>query len=362
LAVKIVRQANKIALIGAPTSAAALQAGHERAPEALRSAGLVQRLQGVGYEVADLGDIPVQVFQPDEEHPRARNLPAILAALSALRPLVEQAVKSGAVPLILGGDCTIALATIAGLHRYYRRVSLVWMDRDADMNVPASTPSGCVDGMVVAHISGRGAPELVRFSGEPPLVRPPEVALFGFDRLDPPEQEALDRSPFRRYPAAEVLRRGVAAAAEAALANIHATAQEFLLHFDVDVISADDFRATNYPAPGGLRAEEVSLALEVFLRHGNLAAVEVTAYNPLLDSEGSGAGLVVDMLAAAFAARLAAKSEPAPAEATAVSGVPPEAPAAAPPETPDQPAAGELSTRDAENVGGSSEEPEPSAS
>ncbi len=306
MAVKIVRQPKKIVLIGAPTSAAALVPGHERAPAALRAAGLVERLQAVGYEVADLGDCPPQSYQPDDEHPRVRNLPAVLAALNDLKPRVEQAVKSGALPLILGGDCIIALAILAGVHRYYRNVSLVYVDRDADLNVPASTPSGCIDGMVVSHVVGRGAPELVRFWGEPPLVREPDVALFGIDRLDPPEQKLLGRSPIRRYMAAEVQRQGPAAAAEAALERIHVSSHEFVLHFDVDVISADDFRATNLPAPGGLRLEEVRQALSVFAGQKNLAAVEVTAYNPDLDPDGSAARLLVDLLASVLTARLAA--------------------------------------------------------
>ncbi len=318
MAVKIVRQPKKIALIGAPTSAAALGPGHERAPAALRAAGLVERLQAAGYEVADLGDCATQLYQPDDEHPRARNLPAVLAALDDLKPRVEQAVKSGALPLVLGGDCIIALATLAGVRRYYRAVSLVYFDRDADLNLPATTPSGCVDGMVVSHTVGRGAPELVRFWGEPPLVREPDVALFGVHRLDPPEEELLARSPIRRYLATDVARQGAAAAAETALERIHVSSHEFVLHFDVDAISADDFRATNLPASGGLRLDDVRQALEVFLRQKNLAALEVTAYNPEADPDGHAAKLLVDLLASALTARLAALTpaeEAAPAEA-----------------------------------------------
>ncbi len=318
MAVKIVRQPTKIALIGAPTSAAALAAGHERAPAALRAAGLIERLEAAGYEVVDHGDCATQLFQPDDEHPRARNLPAVLAALNDLKPRVEQAVKSGALPLILGGDCIIALATVAGVRRYYRNVSLIYMDRDADLNVPATSPSGCVDGMVVSHVVGRGAPELVRFWGEPPLVREPDVALFGVDRLDPPEHEVLARSPIRRHLAADVTRLGAAAAAQAALERIHATNHEFVLHFDVDVISADDFRSTNLPAPGGLGLTDVQQALEVFVRQKNLVALEITAYNPELDPDGSAAKLLVGLIASALAARLEAlwrpEEAPPPAE------------------------------------------------
>jgi len=325
LTVKIVRQPKKIALIGAPTSAAALRAGHERAPAALRAAGLVERLQAVGYEVADVGDCAPQLYQPDDEHPRARNLPAILAALNELKPRVEHAVKSGALPLILGGDCIIALATIAGVRRYYHKVSLVWMDRDADLNVPATTPSGCVDGMAVSHIIGRGAPELVRFWTEPPLVREPDVALFGVDRLDAPEAELLAHSPLRRHMAADVQGQGPAVAAEAALERIHALSHEFVLHLDVDVISAEDFRATNYAASGGLRLEEVRQALDVFARQKNLAAVEMTVYNPELDADGSAARLLVDLLVSSLAGRLTAFAS---AESTPAAAAPVEVPLA----------------------------------
>jgi arginase len=305
LAVKIVRQPKKIALIGAPTSAAALVGGHERAPAALRAAGLVERLQSLGYEVTDLGDCAVQTFQPDDEHPRARNVRGVLAALNDLKPRVEQAVKSGALPLILGGDCSIALATIAGARRYYRNVSLVYVDRDADLNIPATTSSGCVDGMVVSHVVGRGAPELVRFWGEPPLVREPDVTLFGFERLDAPEQEFLTRSPIRRYRADDISRQGVAAAAQAALERVHAAAHEFVLHFDVDTISSEDFRATNYPGSGGLRLDQVREALTVFARQSTLAAFEITVYNPELDADGSGAKTILELIAAVFGERFA---------------------------------------------------------
>jgi arginase len=318
VAVKIVRQPNKIALLGAPTSAAALSLGHENAPAALRTAGLVDRLRTIGYEVADLGDDPPQLYQPDEDSPRARNLPRVLAAIEALKPRVEQAVKSAALPLILGGDCSVALATVAGVRRYFRNVGMIFMDRDADLNTPATTTTGCVDGMVVSHLSGRGAAELVRFWGEPPLVREPDTALFGVDRLDPPEEEVLRQSPLRRYLARDVQRMGAAAAAQAAVDGIHSSSHEFVLHFDVDVIS--DFLATNYPGSGGLSLEEVREALLVFVRQKHLAALELTGYNPTKDPDGTAAKLLVDLLADVLEKRLdMLKAATAPAPERAVS-------------------------------------------
>lgn len=318
MAVKIVRQPNKIALIGVPTSAAAFGPGLEKAPAALRAAGLVEKLQAAGYEVADLGDCPQQMFQVDDERPRARNLDAVVAAMNALKPLVEQATKSGALPLILGGDCTIALGTIAGLRRYYRAVSLIYFDRDADLNIPATSPSGRLDGMGVAHITGRGAPELVRFWGEPPLVREPEIALFGLERIDPPEQAILDRVPIRRYTAADVQRRGPAACAQEALERTHGMSNQFLLHFDIDVISSEDLPAVEVPGMGGLRLDEVREALRVFAKADHLAAIEVTEYNPERDADGAAARKIVELLTEALSARLTAlTAPPAPVEETA---------------------------------------------
>ncbi len=304
MAAKIVRQPNRIALLGAPTSAAALEAGHEAGPAALRAAGLAAKLQSIGYEVVDLGDDPVHVYKPDENSPRARNLPGVIAALEVLKPRIEHAVKLGTLPLILGGDCSIALATVAGVRRYFRNVGLIYMDRDADLNTPATTPTGSVDGMVVSHLTGRGAAELVRFWGEPPLVREPDLALFGVERMDPAEEELLIRAPLRSYLAVDVRRMGPAAAAQLAIERIHGGASEFVLHLDVDVIA--DFQATDYPGSGGLNLEDVRAAIEVFTRQKHLAAIEVTGYYPGKDSDGNGAQLIVDLLAHTLGARLTA--------------------------------------------------------
>lgn len=328
MAVKIVRQPNKIALLGAPTSAAAMSAGHEGAPAALRAAGLIDRLRAAGYEVSDLGDDPPQLYKPDDESPRARNLPRVIAALEALKPRVEQAVKSTALPIILSGDCSVALATVAGTRRYFRNVSMIYMDRDADLNTPATTPSGCIDGMVVSHLTGTGAAEMVRFWGEPPLVREPDLALFGVARLDPAEEQLLTKSPLRCFHAADVQRMGAAAAAQSAVERIHANGYEFILHFDVDVIA--DFQATNYPGSGGLTLDDVRQALEVFVTQKHLAAIEVTAYNPTKDTDANAAKVIVELLAGVLEKRLEAlraAAEIAPAKVAASAPAPQSAPA-----------------------------------
>jgi len=306
LAVKIVRQPKKIALIGAPSSAAAFSVGSEKAPAALRAAGLAEKLQGAGFEVVDYGDCAPRLFADDDEHRRARNLTEIVAGLNDLKTRAEFAVKSGALVLVLGGDCAQVIGLRTGARRYYKHLNLLWFDRDADLNTPASTPSGRIDGMVVAHIIGKGAPELVRFWSEAPLVREPDVTLFGLDRLDPPEQEFLSKSPMRHLYAADIQSKGGSKAAHEALAQVHADAREFVLHLDIDVIAQEEFPAVNVPGSGGLRFDDVRTSLIEFVKHKNLLGLDVAQYNPDRDSDGRAAKKLVDLLAEALSMRLEA--------------------------------------------------------
>ncbi len=311
MAVKIVRQPKKIALIGAPSSAAAFSVGSEKAPGALRAAGLVEKLQAAGYEVVDHGDCAPRLFADDDEHRRARNLTEIVAGLNDLKMRAELAVKSGALVLVLGGDCAQVIGLLTGARRYYKHVNLLWFDRDADLNTPASTPSGRIDGMVVAHIIGKGAPELVRFWSEAPLVREPDVTIFGLERLDPPEQEFLAKSPMRHIDAGDIQSKGGSKAAHEALVQVHADTREFVLHLDVDVIAREDFPAVNVPGSGGMRFDDVRSSFIEFVKHKNLLGLDVAQYNPDKDPEGSGARKLVDLLVEALSARLEALAAPA---------------------------------------------------
>jgi arginase len=316
LAVKIVRQPKKIALIGAPSSAAAFSPGTEKAPAALRAAGLVERLQNAGFEVTDYGDCAPRHFADDDEHRRARNLTEIVAGLNDLKPRVEIAVKSGALVLVLGGECVQVVGLLTGARRYYKHINLLWFDRDADLNTPATTPSGRIDGMVLAHIIGKGAPELVRFWGEPPLVREPDVTLFGLARLDPPEQDLLSHAPLRYVHAADIQAKGPTAAAAGALNHLHADSREFVLHLDLDVIAQEEFPAVVVPGSGGLGLEEVRAALKEIVRHKNLVGLDVAQFNPDKDPNGDCAKKIVDLLVQSLSTRLEtpapSSTEPAP--------------------------------------------------
>jgi arginase len=313
VAVKIARQPNKIALIGAPSSAAGFAAGTEKAPAVLRAAGLVEKLRAIGYEVVDFGDCAPRLFADDDEHKRARNLPEIVAALNDLKPRAELAAKTGGLMLVLGGDCVQSVAVLTGARRHYKHISLLWCDRHADLNTPATTPSGRLDGMALAAIQGRGSAELVRFWGEPPLVREPDTLIYGLLDVDPPEQEFLSRSPMRHMYAVDIQQKGAAAAAQNALGQLHTEAREFMIHLDLDVVAQEEFAATNMPGNGGgLSLAEVQTSLSEFLKQKNLLGLDIAQYNPDKDSDGSGAKKVVELLVQALSARLAALEPGAP--------------------------------------------------
>lgn len=329
MAVKIVRQPGKIALLGVPSSAAALSAGPELAPSALRAAGLVERLKSVGYDVADLGDNPPQSFKPDDESPRARNVVGVIAMLDALKSRVEQAVKSSALPIVLSGDRSSVLSVVAGARRYFKNVGAIYVAPRAGLKTPATTRTGSLDEMVASHLTGRGAAELVRFWTEPPLVRDPDLVLFGIDPIDVVEEDLLRQSPIRSYSAEVIESMGAASAAQAAVDRIHGGGYQFILHLDVGIIAG--FPGREDGGGRGLPLEDVRTALEVFAKQKHLATIVIAAYNPAADADRSGAKIVVELLAGILAARLASLSSTEGAEPplAAVKSPEPAPPAAA---------------------------------
>jgi hypothetical protein len=148
-------------------------------------------------------------------------------------------------------------------------------------------------------------------------VREPDVALFGFERLDAPEVQYLAASPLRRHASLEVSTVGAAAAARLALERVHAAKHEFVLHFDVDVINSSEFPWTNFPGEGGLDLNDVRDALRVFASQPNLAALVMAGYNPDLDADGQGARKLIDLLADALSTRLETTSAAAAGAADA---------------------------------------------
>jgi arginase len=291
----------QLAVIGVPTSAGAFAPGQEQAPGALRRAGLVDKLRGEGIEVADLGDSPIWRWRPDPSSPRAQNLEAVAAVVRETARRVQTALTDARPLLVLGGDCTIELGTVAGHLALGETVGLVYFDIHPDLNTPASVRPGALDWMGVAHLLGEAdaTAELSRFGPRFPLLRDDEILLFSYgpEQTTAFEREVLDVRCLERVPVGEVAVDPEGASARA-LKDFGSRFDRLLVHFDVDTIDFTDAPLSeNTGRNEGLTLDQARRALRELVGSERLSALTVTELNPLHgDEEGRTLARFVDAL------------------------------------------------------------------
>jgi arginase len=290
-----------LGLIGVPSSAGAHGPGQEKAPAALRQAGLLGALREAGLEVEDLGDLPVTRFQPDPADRKRQSRSPVINVARQVADRVAAAVARDLVPLVLGGDCTITLGVVAGLLRQQPDVGLMYFDGDADMTTPETTHSGIFDSMGISHLIGEGDPEVAHLGPRFPLLPPDRVTLFGFHpyEIEPEEQRLLERSAIVQYPVTSMADRPVALAAEA-LAHLEERARGIAVHFDVDVMDSAEIPLADWPHYDALSFGEAMRCLRVFVGSAKLAALVVTEINPDHDPDGLLVAQFVDAFADAL--------------------------------------------------------------
>ena len=290
-------------MIGVPTSAGAHHAGQELAPDALRAAGLPARLQAAGVRLTDAGNLPGSVFRPERGAAGGRNLAAVASVAREVADAVAEVVAAGRLPLVLGGDCTITIGAVAGLLRQHQDAGLVYVDGDADLEVPGDGGSGIFDSMGIAHMLGRGAPELAAIAGRVPLLEPARLAILGSDPRETSDQgrEFLAASgvSFQEAPA---FIADPAGAAKRALAAVTAASGHVLVHFDVDVVDSADLPLGNFPHYGsGVQLEHAVTGLRVLREDPAFAGIVLTEVNPTHDPDGAELGRLADALVRALA-------------------------------------------------------------
>lgn len=292
-------RAGKIAVFGVPTAAGARGPGLERSAFALREAGLLGALRAAGGVVVNLSDLSLFPFREDTENPRRRNVPVAACALRAAADEMTRALAEG-FTLVLGGDCTLVAGTLAGARQALGQpVGVVYLDANADLNTPETSPSGYLNGMALALALGRGPEELVSAGGPAPAVHPAHVALLGFRELDPGERGSISDLGLA-LPAAAAMKLGMRATAALALDAIENDDGPILVHLDVDVAVPSDMPVTDYVTPGpALSLAEVSDLVTALMASPRVAALEVTEFNPTLDPEGVHARKLVDLIARA---------------------------------------------------------------
>jgi arginase len=281
-----------VGVIGVPTSAGAFAPGQEQAPHALREAGLVALLRDGGVEVSDYGDCETWRWRPDRERPRAQNLGKVVEIVRDTAARVEEAILAGETSLVLGGDCTVGIGTVAGHAETPERVGLIYFDLHADLNVPPNVTPGALDWTGVAHMLGVDSAEreLVEAGPRAPLLSPEQVLLFAWGRegAQEHEREIVDRLGIEAILVEEV-RADPAAAAAKAIESLGSRSDRILVHFDVDVVDFTDTPLSENPGRNeGLAYERAATALTVLLSSPAFAGVTVTELNPDHVEEGAG--------------------------------------------------------------------------
>ena len=278
-------------------------------PSAVRVANLNKRVAALGYEVEDLGNVPVDQPESLPEGPRhAKYLPQIAAACEKLAILVEHVMDEGKAPLVLGGDHSIAVGTVAGISRYFRRrkkkIGLLWVDAHADMNTPQTSPSGNVHGMPLACCIGLGPPELAKLLGYAPKVNPRNVALVGLRDVDILERPHVRESGVKAFTMRDIDERGLRAVMDEALKIVTHGTEGLHLSLDMDYVDPQYAPGVGTPVRGGATYREAHLAMEMICDSGKMVSMEVVEVNPVIDEVNRTADLAVELVMSALGKKI----------------------------------------------------------
>ena len=294
-----------VSILGVPLGYGASMAGVDIGPAALRVARLNQRIARLGYLVDDRGDMRLERPRtyPDESE-KLKYVREISTACEELAVEVEAILASDHLPLILGGDHSIAIGSFAGAASYYKKqqqtLGLIWFDAHADMNTPDSTPSGNIHGMPLAALLGYGTPELINVAGFAPKVDPRLVAHVGARDVDPGERELIKKLGVRFFTMREIDERGMRACMDDAIAIASGGTAGYAVTFDVDALDPGDAPGSGTLVRGGLTYREAHLGMEKIAEAGGMRALEIVEINTALDVNNKTAELGVELILSAL--------------------------------------------------------------
>jgi arginase len=298
-------QGRRVSILGVPLRFGQSKAGVDLGPGAVRVARIAARISQLGYDVNDLGDLPIQ--RPRSLPPageKLKYLTEVHDACERLATQVEQIVDTGEFPITIGGDHSIAIGSLTGVVKAFRkrdeRLGLIYFDAHADMNTPDTTPSGNIHGMPLSALLGYGAPELIRVGGFSPKFDLASCAHVGARDLDPGERELIRRLGMRFFTMREIDERGLAACMDEAIAIAGQGTAGYAVTFDVDVLDPGDAPGSGTLVRGGLSYREAHLAMEKIAEDGGMRSLEVVEINTALDSNNRTAELGVELILSAL--------------------------------------------------------------
>jgi arginase len=299
----------RIKILGVPLDLGQNRRGVDMGPSAIRAAGLQARLREMGLEVDDAGDLTVVIPETQTlADSRARYLHEIAAVCRRAAKHVGEFLEDGRVPVILGGDHSVAVGTIAGAVRHFRRqkesLGLIWFDAHADCNTPETSPSGNVHGMPLAACLGFGPDALARLIGAAPLLDATRVALVGVRDIDPAEKENVRRAGIAVYTIRDIDEQGMRQVMQQAIEIASRGTAGFHVSLDMDFVDPGDAPGVGTPVRGGAGYREAHLAMEMTADSGRMRSFEVVEVNPILDEHNQTATLAVELTLSAFGKRI----------------------------------------------------------
>lgn len=302
-------KSKKISVIGVPMDLGASRRGVDMGPSAVRIAKLESKLQKLGYEVIDRGNLQVHGRESLSEGLSSVKYGAEIARiLKDLAVLVERAIEEKTTPLVLGGDHSLSLGSVTGVANHFRKqnknIGMIWFDAHSDINTPQTSPSGNVHGMPVAHLLGFGDPTLLSVSSVQPVLDKSKVVLIGLRDVDRGEKETIKNLGLKCFTMRDIDERGMRAVMQEAIATASDATAGIHISCDMDWIDPTYAPGVGTPVRGGGSYRESHLAMEMIADTGLMTSLEVTEINPVLDSENQTAELALELIQSAFGLRI----------------------------------------------------------
>ncbi|MCY7838021.1 arginase [Bacillus haynesii] len=299
----------QISMIGVPMDLGQLRRGVDMGPSAIRCAGVNERLESLCQDIEDLGDMTIGQREDEKEggepaSEELRNLKAITKASAKLAETVDNIVASGAFPLVLGGDHSIAIGTLAGLVRHYQNLGVIWYDAHADLNTKESSPSGNIHGMPLAISLGIGHEGLTSIYGKETKIKAENIVIIGARSLDDGEKELIRDKGIKVYTMHEIDRLGMTRVMEETIDYLRGRTDGVHLSLDLDALDPNDAPGVGTPVAGGISYRESHLAMEMLEESKLITSAEFVEVNPILDEKNRTAEAAVALMGSLFGEKL----------------------------------------------------------
>ena len=295
-----------ISIIGAPSDYGQQRRGVDMGPSAIRYAGVVERLENLGYDIQDEGDIIVKKsFTSLNLDKSLKNLQEVIEVSRDLCEKVKAIVNEGIFPLVLGGDHSVSIGTLAGLASKYKSLGVIWFDAHADINLPETSPSGNIHGMPVAISLGMGEENLVQIGGIAPKISPENLIIIGARSVDEGEKELIRRLGIKVYSMHEIDRMGMSKVMDEVITYLRARRVDGVhLSLDLDAIDPLYTPGVGTPVAGGITYRESHLAMEMLEEANLITSAEFVEVNPILDERNKTADVAVALMGSLFGEKL----------------------------------------------------------